>query len=173
MSAREKEETQQARALAEGLSSIVSRKGKIVEFSEYQGAGTLKIGTPGEGLLGSGSSASATLAAGRTNREETNYNLYYNLIRRIQDTARLKATDATGHFDKDKYNQLYTQSLYDLYNGTNELAKGKSEFSFGQSGLVGEAWESIFPKSSEENNKGFNMEDYRRDVFNKKGITGD
>ena len=138
---REKEETVQARSLSQALSSIISNSGKLVTFTNVAGRGVLKVGTPAEGLLGFGARAAGSVEVGRRNTEEHNYDLYYGIVGRIQEKARKKATRPDGTLDSVTYSKLYTQGLHDLWRATDEVARGKTEFSFGASGFVGEPWE--------------------------------
>jgi len=138
---REKEETVQARSLSQALSSIISNSGKLVTFTDTAGKGTLTVGTPGQGLLGTGANAQASVHFARRNAEEHNYDLYYGMVGRIQEKAREKATRPDGMLDSAMYSKLYAQALHDLWKATDEVAHGKTEFSFGADSFLGEPWE--------------------------------
>jgi hypothetical protein len=137
---RDEEEVLQAKAYAASLSEIVSRKGINVSYTVVDSTGTLRLGTPGEGLLGVGASASGSVTVGRRNLEDQNHDLYYGVVRRIQDKARQEASEE-GTFDNARFNEVYTKSLHELWQATDAYAKGHSEFSFGAGSFVGEVWE--------------------------------
>ncbi|NVM20468.1 MAG: conjugal transfer protein TraG N-terminal domain-containing protein [Desulfobacterales bacterium] len=141
VASREMEEVRQAQAFSQSLSSIVSRTGNTTTFTNVDGRGTLKIGTPAEGLLGLGAKATGSVQIGRKNIEDHNYNLYYGMVRRMQSEAREKAARPDGTLDSEMYNKFYMQGLHNVWRATDELAHGKTEFSFGASGFVGEPWE--------------------------------
>ena len=100
---REQEEIMQARALAEGLSTIVSKQGRYITFTNTEAGGSLRVGIPGgkltEAITGVGVEARANLGVGQKNTEERNYNLFYGMTRRIQETAQAKALRSDGSFD--------------------------------------------------------------------------
>ena len=91
-------------------------------------------------MLGFGASASGSVAVGRRNLEDQNYDLYYGVVRRIQDKARLEA-EVDGKFYESKFTELYTKNLHDLWQATDAYATGHTEFSFGADSFVGEVWE--------------------------------
>ena len=122
----------------------------MMTYVEAAGGGSLTVGTIGKGLLGSGADASASVRIGQRNFEDHNYNLYYGMIRRIQNEARYQAMQPGGTLNTDRYNQLYTHGLHELWNATDNLSQGKSEFSFGASSIVGAPWENYIRKPSAE-----------------------
>ncbi len=144
VAAREQEETAQAGALARSLSEKVSKTGKIMSFSEVGGKGQLNLSNPGkavtDGLFGIKAGASAAVGLGRRNVEEQNFDLYYGTIRRLQSSAMEQAT-TSGEVNEEQFSNLYSESLYQLTRGTDELAQGKTEFSFGASSGIGETFE--------------------------------
>jgi len=81
---REQEVVQQNMAFAEGLSEIMSRKGRLVGYSEVSGKGHLDL-KGGLELFGTGGSvgAGANVNLGRRNMEEENFDLYYGMASRI------------------------------------------------------------------------------------------
>ncbi|MBW2664015.1 MAG: hypothetical protein JRD93_19065, partial [Deltaproteobacteria bacterium] len=137
---REQEEIMQARALAEGLTTIVSKKGKYATFINTEAGGSLRLTNPGEiitkTLTGISAEAHANLGIGQRNAEERNYNLFYGMTRRIQETAFEKSIQPDGTLDQNMYKELYTSGIHDLTQGADALAKGNSEFSFGVSSIV-------------------------------------
>jgi hypothetical protein len=137
VAARDQEETAQAESLSKALSEKVSHKGSVSTYTDAHGKGSLTVGTPGEGLLGVGAKAEASVGIGRKNAEESNYNLYYGLIRNAQKDAREKAT-IDGKFDQARYTQELTTAYHNLAKATDELASGKNAVEFGASAVVGE-----------------------------------
>jgi|Deesub1362A_J573_1020465.scaffolds.fasta_scaffold00073_7 hypothetical protein len=91
-------------------------------------------------LINSGITNGGMSGLGRRNNEEQNYDVYYGMIRRIQSEAGEKATIG-GKFDRNQYEELYLQGLNNLYKATDSIAKGKTEFTFRSSGIIGEPWE--------------------------------
>ncbi|MDO9567200.1 MAG: conjugal transfer protein TraG N-terminal domain-containing protein [Candidatus Desulfaltia sp.] len=151
---REQEEIMQARALAEGLGSIVSKKGKYATFVDTGVGGSLSVGIPGgkltEFITGVGVKGQTDLGIGQRNAEEYNYNLFYGMIRRMQETAHEKSMQPDGIFDHNKYRELYTSGIQDMAQGVDALSKGKSEFSFGASSIVGSPYETMKSWGKEE-----------------------
>ncbi|MBW2663662.1 MAG: hypothetical protein JRD93_17195 [Deltaproteobacteria bacterium] len=74
---REQEEIMQARALAEGLSTIASKKGRYMTFTNTEAGGSLSVSIPGgkltEFITGVGVKGQADLKIGQRNTEEHNY----------------------------------------------------------------------------------------------------
>ncbi|MCD4831674.1 MAG: conjugal transfer protein TraG N-terminal domain-containing protein [Anaerohalosphaeraceae bacterium] len=142
---RDTEEIVQAKALSQALSGIVNREGLSMTYVDSAGGGSLRAGA-----LGAGANASASVGIGQRNLEKYNYNLYYGMIRRIQSEARHQAIQPSGTLDTGKYNRLYTQGVHELWNATDNLSHGKSDFSFGASSIVGAPWENYIRKPSAE-----------------------
>jgi len=137
----------QARALAEGLSTIASKKGRYMTFTNTEAGGSLSVSIPDgkltEFITGVGVKGQADLKIGQRNTEEHNYDLFYGMTRRIQETAYEKSMRPDGIFDRNKYRQLYTSGIQDMAQGVDVLAKGQSEFSFGASSIVGAPIETV------------------------------
>jgi len=133
-----KEETTQADQLAQALSSRISSSGREVSFTSAEGRGSITFKTPDPiGAAPVHASASGNVAIGRNNLEEHNYNIYQGAIRRFQDE---RNQNVASH-GEEYANRIYTSRLHDLAKGTDEAMKGRTEFSFGASSVVGEPYE--------------------------------
>ena len=130
-----KEETTQADKFAEALSSRVSSQGSIVTHTSAEGRGSISLKTPDIGGLSPvAANASGNVSIGRSNIEQHNFSLYQGVIRGFQDERRQNVEK----YGESYANRVYTSRLHELAKGTDELIKGKTEFSFGASAVVGE-----------------------------------
>lgn len=144
---REREQLAQADALASALSSKVNHRGIVRSSAEGSLSGGAYIGSSTHGftlgLVDAGARVDSKIGTSGANSEESNYNLYYGMVRRIQENSRTMATAADGRLDENKFRQLYTEGIHELTHGTDHLAAGKTEFSFGASAIVAEPYEFL------------------------------
>jgi hypothetical protein len=135
---RVKEETTQADQFARALASRVSSTGMEISHTEAEGRGSISLKTSDlMGLSPVQASATGNVSIGRRNLEEHNYNIYQGIIRRFQGERNINVRT----LGEKHANEIYTERLHDLAKGTDELVKGRTEFSFGASAVVGEPYE--------------------------------
>jgi hypothetical protein len=113
--------------------------------------------------LGVGANVSSSLSIGRRNFEEQNHNFYLATLARIDEKAREQAT-VNGSLDIDKFKDLRMGAYYELYQAADAFLKGRTEVSFGASGIVGEALEAAQRwHSNREKTKGDLSDDFKAD----------
>jgi hypothetical protein len=138
---------EQAKAGQKMLDEIVKKSGQVFSSAEIDGAGKLhfEAGSPEivKFLGGLQIDAKGDIGASisRTNREIWGYNLQYGVIRRLQEKAVEIATFG-GKFHPEIATDYYQKGMQELRQITDGLAKGKTEFQFGASSIIGEPFKA-------------------------------
>ena len=125
---KDQEESAQAEKLAHDLSERVTKQGKVATFTEVNGRGTIKVGTPLGGVIGDSVSASGNVGIGRKNDYQQSYNIFYGEIRREQAAAR-NAQELMGDYQG-------------LVKNVDESAQ-RPEYTFGATSVVGEPYYEV------------------------------
>ena len=127
-----KEGDAQDAALAAALAERISSTGKIATFTDVDGRGMIQVGTPLGGLIGDKVSASGNVRIGRENSYEQSYNVYLGELQRMRTAAQKEGGE--------KGIQALTEARYQLVHGTDEVLKGRKEYTFGATSVVGEPY---------------------------------